>query len=141
MRQINSISETTSKYTENVKLALMNGCQWVQLRMNEAKNDDMVNVALHIKQLCDEYHAYLIIEDHVQLVKQVKANGVLLNEKETVSEARKQLGSRYLICVNVSDGQEANRFKAMGADCTNEAKLGYKTFELEVGEAPMVAYA
>ena len=140
MIQVNTTSQDMAKYTDNVKVALMNGCQWIQLRMAESSDADFVNVASSIKELCDEYHAYLIIEDHVHLVKQVKANGVHLNQVSLIRAARKELGARYLICVNAADQQAACQCKEMGADCTSEEGLGYKMFEMEVG-APHVAYA
>lgn len=140
MIQVNTTSKDMAQYTNNVKVALKNGCQWIQLRMAASSDADFVNVASSIKKLCDEYHAYLIIEDHVHLVKQVKANGVHLSEESCIQAARKELGARYLICVNASDQQTACRYKELGADCTDEANLGYKMFEMEVG-APHVAYA
>ena len=140
MIQVNTTSKDMAKYTNNVKVALKNGCQWIQLRMSASSDADFVNVASSIKELCDEYHAYLIIEDHVHLVKQVKANGVLLNKESLIRAARKELGARYLICMNAADQQTACRYKELGADCTNEDNLGYKMFEMEVG-APHVAYA
>lgn len=139
MRQIKSLSNKANIYTENVKVALKNGCQWVQLRMQEVADEDFVSVALTVRELCDKYHAYLIIEDCVHLVKQVNANGVLLNKKEEVGAARKQLGARYLICVKADDTNEARRFHRMGADCTNEAALGLKTFEMVVDSSYEVA--
>lgn len=135
MRRINSLYETTSNYTDNVKLALMNGCQWVQLRLQTSSLDEDVNVATSIKKLCDEFHAYLIIEDQVQVAKQVKANGVHLTEQANISEARKQLGARYLICVEANDHQAARRYHEMGADCINEEDLGYNVLQMEVSSA------
>lgn len=128
MKQIISTSQNAKNYTENVKVALKNGCQWIQLNMHETSEEDLVPVASSIKNLCDEYHAYLIIEDHVNLVKKIKANGVHLNHKSAIAAARKELGARYLICVEASDSKEAHDLQAMGADCTDEHNLGYKTF-------------
>ena len=141
MVQTNTIAKNMAKYTENVKVALKNGCQWIQLRMEETADAESLHVASSIKKLCDKYHAYLIIEDQVGLVKQVKANGVHLNEKSAIREARKELGARYLICVDALDGKEARRNHAMGADCTNAEDLGYKMYQIAVPGSKQMAYA
>lgn len=141
MRHSNSISGEAKSYTDNVKVALQNGCQWIQLSMGNSTDAESVELASSIKNLCDQYHAYLIIEDHVDLAKQVKANGVHLNHKSCIAAARKELGARYLICVDAADHDEECRLQALGADCTNEQRLGYKMFEMAVGSHAQVAYA
>lgn len=141
MLHVNNTSREIAKYTENAKIALKNGCQWIQLRKQESTDDEFVHVAASIKELCDKYHAYLIIEDQVHVVKQVKANGVHLTSQAGIREARKELGARYLICVDATDSKEASRFHAMGADCTNGAALGYKMLEMVVTGSKQLAYA
>lgn len=141
MLQTKTTSREIAQYTENAKVALKNGCQWIQLRMQESSDAEFIHVASTIKKLCDQYHAYFIIEDHVHLVKQVKANGVHLSSQSGIREARKELGARYLICIDATDSQEARRFQAMGADCTNGEDLGYKMFEMVVTGSKELAYA
>lgn len=141
MRHSNSILRETKSYTDHVKVALQNGCQWIQLSMGDSATEDCVALASSIKNLCDKYHAYLIIEDHIHLAKQVKANGVHLNHKSGIAAARKELGARYLICVDAADHDEERRLQAQGADCTNEQRLGYKMFEMTIGSKSQVAYA
>ncbi len=120
-------------YRESAKAALLNGCQWFQLRMDNVTDKDIVNVAKSIKALCDEYHAYFIIEDHVHLVKEIKANGVHLNRKgASVNEARKALGCRYFISVNADSQEEKDLFRKQGADCTCEGKMGMNIFRMKI---------
>ena len=128
-------------YMENVKLALMNGCQWIKLSIDETSDEDFVPVVKSIKGLCDEFHAYLILEDNVELTKQVKANGVLLNDNQNVAEVRKELGAHYLICVTANNNEEAHHLHALGADCTDECHLGLKSFELVLGTPSHIHYA
>lgn len=141
MRHSNYTTNADANYTENVKLALMNGCQWIKLSINESSPEDFVPVASSIKSLCDEYHAYLIIEDSVDLAKQVKANGVHLNDKENVAEVRKELGAHYLISVTANNHEEAHHLHDLGADCTDEYNLGLKSFELTLGTPSHIHYA
>lgn len=123
------------KYKESAKAALLNGCQWVQLRMDNASDKEIVNVAKSIKALCDEYHAYFIIEDHVHLVKEINANGVHLNMNKkgaSVNEARKTLGCRYIISVNADTEEETDQLHKQGADCTCEGKMGMNIFRMKI---------
>lgn len=141
MRHSIYTTNADANYTENVKLALMNGCQWIKLSINESSDEDFVPVVSSIKGLCDEYHAYLIIEDSVELAKQVKANGVHLNDKENVAVVRKNLGAHYLICVTANNHDEACRLQDLGADCTDEYNLGLKSFEMTLGASSHIHYA
>lgn len=120
-------------YKESAKAALLNGCQWFQLRMDNATDNEIVKVAKSIKELCDEYHAYFIIEDHVHLVKKIKANGVHLNKKgASVNEARQTLGCRYLISVNADTQEETDKFYKQGADCTCGRGNGMNVFRMKI---------
>ncbi len=118
-------------YKESAKAALKEGCQWFQLRMDDASDKEIVNVAKSIKELCDEYHAYFIIEDHVHLVKTIKANGVHLNN-ENVNEARKTLGCRYIISVNSDVYGDTDNSYAQGADSTYEAKKSMNVCKMQI---------
>ena len=133
MIQFVSLTKDMTDYKESAKTALKNGCQWFQLRMDGATDKEIVNVAKSIKELCDEYHAYFIIEDHVHLVKKIKANGVHLNQKDMpVNEVRQALGCRYIISVNANNKKEAAYFHKMGVDCTDEEKKKMNVFEMQI---------
>ncbi len=128
-----TVKDNMMKYKESAKTALQNGCQWFQLRMDNATDKEIVSVAKSIKALCDEYHAYFIIEDHVHLVKEIKANGVHLNKEDaSVNEARQALGCRYIISVNASNQEETAKYQQQGADCTCEEKMGMNFFRLKI---------
>lgn len=131
MIQFISLSTESMSYENQVKVALGNGCRWIQLRMDSATDEQFVEVASHIKHLCDEYRAYFIIEDRVHLVKQVKANGVHLHQLGSeISDARKELGCRYLITVDAATENEAHE---LGADSLGAEKSGYKSYQMVIG--------
>jgi thiamine-phosphate pyrophosphorylase len=79
-------------------MALQGGCKWIQLRMKDTPTDVVENVALQVKKLCREYQAVFLIDDHVELCKKIKADGVHLG-KEDISpkQAREILGSDFII--------------------------------------------
>ena len=104
---IQFISHKTERidYLEGIEKALEGGCRWVQLRMKEAKPEDIIETGKQARKLCDKYSAKLIIDDHVELVKEIGADGVHLGKNDMpISEARKILGNDLII------GGTANTF-------------------------------
>ena len=94
----------TSHYTErysyldSIRLALRGGCRWVQLRMKEASYDEIKSVAIEAQQLCHDAGATFIIDDHVELVKELHADGVHLGMKDMpIADARRLLGLDFII--------------------------------------------
>lgn len=85
-------------YLDSVRLALEGGCKWVQLRMKNASVDEIRPIALLAQQLCREANATFIIDDHVALVKEIKADGVHLGKNDMpINEARAILGEDFII--------------------------------------------
>lgn len=104
---IQFISHKTKRldYLEGIEKALEGGCRWVQLRMKEALPDDIIRTGKQARKLCDKYSATLIIDDHVELVKEIGADGVHLGKNDMpVSQARTILGNDCII------GGTANTF-------------------------------
>lgn len=100
MRQIQFITNPSSRFTlhEEVEMALRGGCTWVQLRMKDVTDEEAEKTALDIQALCKEHHATFIIDDRVDLVKKIEADGVHLGKNDMpVGEARIELGESYII--------------------------------------------
>lgn len=108
MRKIQFITHSTDRfsYVEGALSALKGGCRWIQLRMKDACMDDIIHAAKEIQLLCQQYNARFIIDDHVELVKSVGADGVHLGKNDmSIAEARRILGDGYII------GATANTFE------------------------------
>lgn len=106
------ISHYTEKYTylDSVKIALEGGCKWVQLRMKDATDAEVLPIAVEAQKLCREAGATFIIDDRVELVKQIGADGVHLGLGDMpIAEARKILGEKFII------GGTANTFENVKA--------------------------
>lgn len=85
-------------YLDSIRLALEGGCKWVQLRMKEATDDEVRPIALEAQQLCKQYGATFIIDDRVELVREIKSDGVHLGKNDMpISEARSLLGKGFII--------------------------------------------
>lgn len=102
------ISHYTDRYSnlDSIRMALAGGCRWVQLRMKDATDDEIRPVALEAQKLCKEAGATFIIDDHVELVKEIQADGVHLGKMDMpIADARKLLGEDFII------GGTANTFE------------------------------
>lgn len=85
-------------YLDSIAMALEGGCRWVQLRMKDATEEEILPVALEAQKLCKAQNATFIIDDHVELVKRIGADGVHLGKMDMpVAEARQILGDSFII--------------------------------------------
>lgn len=109
---IQFISHFTEQHTylDSIRLALEGGIKWVQLRMKDATEDEIISVGTEARRLCDQYGATFIIDDHVELVHKLKADGVHLGKNDMpIAEARNILGKDIII------GGTANTFEDIAA--------------------------
>ena len=85
-------------YLDSARMALEGGCRWIQLRMKQAGEEEFIETAEQVRHLCDHYQATFIIDDHVEWVHRVKADGVHLGLKDMpVDEARRLLRPDVII--------------------------------------------
>lgn len=103
-------------YLDSVKIALEGGCRWVQLRMKNASVDEICPIALQAQALCKAAGATFVIDDHVELVKEIGADGVHLGKNDMpIDEARNILGEKFII------GGTANTFEDVVMHYKNSA--------------------
>lgn len=104
-------------YVDGARMALEGGCRWVQLRMKEASEAELIETGKAIRQLCDRYGARFIIDDHVELVAHIGADGVHLGRQDMpVDEARRVLGSDYIIGGTANTLADVVRLNRLGAN-------------------------
>ncbi|MCQ2203947.1 MAG: thiamine phosphate synthase [Bacteroidales bacterium] len=90
-------NEHLDQYNSILK-ALEGGCTWVQLRMKDASEDEVARTGEKLVPICKEYGAVLIIDDHVEVCKQIGADGVHLGKNDMdPQEAREILGKTKII--------------------------------------------
>lgn len=103
-------------YLEGIRLALEGGCRWIQLRMKSTPIEEVRAAAIEAQRMCKEYEAVLIIDDYVELVKELEADGVHLGKNDMpINEARQFLGPQYII------GGTANTFDDVKSHYENGA--------------------
>lgn len=107
----------TYSYFDSARMALEGGCRWIQLRMKDASPEEIEQEALRIQNLCKSYGATFMIDDHVELVKKVRAEGVHLGKNDMpVAEARKILGKDFIIGGTANTFEDVKMHYEAGAD-------------------------
>lgn len=138
-------------YAEGVRMALEGGCRWIQLRMKDAPAEEIIACAEEVIPLCRRHGAKFLLDDHVELVRQLGADGVHLGKNDMpVDEARKILGPDIIIGGTANTIEDIIRLHKQGADyigcgpfrfTTTKKKLspilgldGYKSIVLKMKE-------
>lgn len=104
-------------YVDSARMALQGGCRWIQLRMKDAPLEEVERVALQLKPLCQACEAILILDDHVELAKKLKVDGVHLGKNDMpIDEARRLLGESFIIGGTANTFEDARKHVATGAD-------------------------
>lgn len=94
------ISSENEKMThlQSIEKALDAGVKWVQLRIKNKSEEEVISIAEKALDLCKKNNAKLIINDFPHLVNQVGAYGVHLGKKDmNINEAREMVGSDKII--------------------------------------------
>lgn len=104
-------------YAEGIRMALEGGCRWIQLRMKDAPAEEIIACAEEVLPLCRRHGAKFLLDDHVELVRQLGADGVHLGKNDMpVDEARKILGPDILIGGTANTIEDIIRLHKQGAD-------------------------
>ena len=104
-------------YREGAFMALEAGCKWIQLRMKDVAVETVRQLAEELKKTCEKYHALLIIDDYVEVAREVKADGVHLGKNDMpIEEARKLLGEGFIIGGTANTFEDVKRHYEAGAD-------------------------
>lgn len=104
-------------YREGVFMALEAGCKWIQLRMKDVAVETVRQLAEELKKACENHHALLIIDDYVEVAREVKADGVHLGKNDMpIEEARKLLGEGFIIGGTANTFEDVKRHYEAGAD-------------------------
>src|SRR5690606_608824 len=82
----------------NIRKALENGIKWIQVRWKNAPENEFIKLCEISKKLCADNQTVCIINDHVQIAKEIDADGVHLGLKDTsIETARNIFGENKII--------------------------------------------
>ena len=100
-----------------VEEAVLGGVTVVQLREKEASSLEFYNIALRMKQLTAKYGIPLIINDRLDIMLAVDADGLHLGRDDLpLPVARKLIGPGKILGWSVSDVEQALEGEKFGAD-------------------------
>ncbi|SMP02266.1 thiamine phosphate synthase [Chryseobacterium profundimaris] len=100
MEKLQYISQgyTREEQEANIRKALDNGVQWIQVRWKNAPESEFISLCEKSKLLCSGYDSVCIINDHVQIAKDIDAHGVHVGLQDmSVEKARHILGENKII--------------------------------------------
>lgn len=93
------------------------GCRWVQLRMKDASATEIIDAGMAVGALCRERGYTFIVDDHVELVDRLRADGVHLGKNDMpVKEARLILGPKKIIGATANTIDDVMKACREGAD-------------------------
>lgn len=102
---------------EDVEKALKGGATMVQLREKNMDMENFVKSAEEILEVCRKYNVPLIINDNVDVVLAVDADGVHIGQNDmTAATAREILGPNKIIGVTAKTVWQAQKAEEDGAD-------------------------
>lgn len=113
------ITHPSDKYSisEEVQMAIEGGCRWIQLRMKGASDEEVRQTALELIEMCREHDAFLIIDDRVEVVDDLKVSGVHLGKEDMPAmEAREKLGPHAVIGVTANTAEDILQYKGKDVD-------------------------
>ena len=102
---------------EQVEEALKGGATFIQLREKDLTEEEFLEEAKKIQQLCKKYRVPFIINDHVKLAKEIDADGVHVGQSDMEAlDVRAQLGEDKIIGVSARTVEQALLAEKHGAD-------------------------
>lgn len=103
-------------HAEQARLMFSKGINWVQIRMKNHSGNEITQQAKLALEYAKKYDAKLIINDSIEITKNIGAHGVHLGLKDIpVDIARKELGKDFII------GGTANTFEDIKMQITRGA--------------------
>jgi thiamine-phosphate pyrophosphorylase len=112
--QFQFITHCTDRYNyyQSAEMALLGGCKWIQLRMKGKSVDEIKQVALQLKPLCKSHNAVFLLNDHVELCKEIEADGVHLGKTDmNPQQAREVLGKNAIIGCTCNSFEDIENLK------------------------------
>lgn len=112
-----SQGQTPAEHLQAIQRVLQSGCTWIQLRVKEQPEEEVLKLAQKARLLTRQYGAILIINDYPVIARQVEADGVHLGLQDMpVNKARAFLGSDFIIGGTANTLEQVREQIRLGAD-------------------------
>lgn len=117
VRGLYLITDEGDRLVERTDEALGGGVSLLQFRRKSGDPDERFGLGLELKRLCEQRGIPFIVNDDLELAKELDADGVHLGQEDgDPREARRVLGPKKLIGVSTHTLDEALAAEAAGAD-------------------------
>ncbi|MDR1667921.1 MAG: thiamine phosphate synthase [Bacteroidales bacterium] len=104
-------------YLQSVEIALLGGCRKIQLRMKDATPEEVERTGRRALDMCNDFHADLYIDDHVEICQHLQATGVHLGKSDMPpAKARQYLGKDFVIGGTANTFDDICSLLAQGVD-------------------------
>lgn len=100
IEKLQYITQATNSlsYIDCVREACIEGAKWIQLRIKNKPEEEVLNIAKEARIITRLFDAKLIINDFVEIAQKVEADGVHLGKTDMLPEqAREILGDDLII--------------------------------------------
>lgn len=104
-------------YIQSVKKSLSVGIKFLQLRMKDATDDEVMQVAEQINPLCEQNNAILTIDDRIELLETGLFDGVHVGKNDMpLDEAKQITGKKFLLGATCNTIEDVENAIKKGAD-------------------------
>ncbi|MCM1518094.1 MAG: thiamine phosphate synthase [Pseudoflavonifractor sp.] len=124
------ITHPSDRYSipEEVQMAIEGGCRWIQLRIKEASDEEVREIATEIMPMCQETGTILVLNDRVQLANELRVHGVHLGKTDmNPVEARELLGPHAIIGVTANTAEDIISLRGKDVDYVGLGPYKYTT--------------
>ena len=102
---------------EQVEEAIKGGVTFVQLREKKLDEENFLDEALDIQNLCRKYDIPFVINDNVEIAKKIDADGVHVGQRDMgAANVRVMLGDNKILGVSAQTVEQAVLAEQQGAD-------------------------
>lgn len=102
---------------QQVEETLKGGTTFLQLREKNLSDEEFKSEAEEIKKICAEYKVPFVINDNVELAKEIDADGVHVGQDDmNASNVRQIIGNDKILGVSVQTVEQAILAEKQGAD-------------------------
>jgi len=118
IEKLHFITQENEIYTHLrcINAACEAGIKWVQLRIKDKTDEEILEQAIQAREICDQHKVKLIMNDHPDIARKIGADGVHLGKEDMpVDEARK-IGSKMIIGATANTIEDVVGHVKNGAD-------------------------
>ena len=120
---------------DDVEKAIRGGSTLIQLREKNLTHEEFKSEALEIQQLCKKYKIPFIINDDVELAREINADGVHVGQDDMeAGNVRNLIGGEKILGVSVQTPEQAVLAESKGADYLGAGAVFHTNSKLDAAD-------